>query len=212
MERHGLAWAAVGVSAAIHAVLLLWGPVWDAGDLSDPSGELGIVPPVPPAAPSGRAMPPPVTAMSDARPPTSRAWVEEVALRPRGRVSRIGELSSLRVDEGEWDRVVRGVAAGDVERTELPILLHGPRPPYPRRSRELGEQGTVVLAILVGDDGRVRDCGIFRSSGHRLLDESALRTARDRWRFRPSLRSGSPVPQWVRVPVEFRIDEGWPGR
>lgn len=87
----------------------------------------------------------------------------------------------------------------------LPRPVFAPKPPYPARSRDLGEEGTVILSVLVGADGRVEECRIDRSSGHPLLDGSALATVRDKWRFRPGTIDGEPASRWVRLPVEFAI-------
>lgn len=87
----------------------------------------------------------------------------------------------------------------------LPALLYAPKPPYPSRSRDLGEEGTVILAILVGEDGRVRQCQVASTSGYPLLDGSALSAVRRKWRFKAGTSAGKSVPRWVRVPVEFSI-------
>lgn len=48
------------------------------------------------------------------------------------------------------------------------------RPPeYPSVSQRLGEQGSVVLQLLVGTDGRVQDAKVAKSSGFPRLDEAA---------------------------------------
>ena len=52
-------------------------------------------------------------------------------------------------------------------------------------SRLVGETGRVVLRVLIGTDGRVQEARIERSSGFDRLDQVALETARDRWRYRP---------------------------
>ncbi len=106
--------------------------------------------------------------------------------------------------EGRADR--GGRKRGSKQEADvLPELVYAPKPPYPARSRDLGEEGTVIIAILVGEDGKVRDSRVATSSGHPLLDGSALATVRQKWRFRPGRSAGEPVERWVRVPVEFRI-------
>ena len=99
----------------------------------------------------------------------------------------------------------RGRQAPPEEPEVLPKHLFAPKPPYPSRSRDLGEEGTVIIAILVGEDGQVVDCRVASSSGHPLLDGSALSTVREKWRFKAGRSAGKPVARWVRVPVEFRI-------
>lgn len=78
-------------------------------------------------------------------------------------------------------------------------------PPYPSRARQLGQQGTVILLLLIGPNGRVLRGRVDRSSGYPLLDGSALHTVVQQWRFKPGTVNGKPVASWVRVPVEFSI-------
>lgn len=53
-------------------------------------------------------------------------------------------------------------------------------------SRRLGESGRVVVRVLIGPDGRAQEARIQRSSGYERLDQVALETARDRWRYVPA--------------------------
>lgn len=84
--------------------------------------------------------------------------------------------------------------------------LNNPKPPYPLAARRLGVEGRVVLRVHVLADGRSAEVRIVRSSGHALLDESALSTVR-RWRFVPATRAGTPVAASVDVPISFRLDQ-----
>ena len=81
-----------------------------------------------------------------------------------------------------------------------------PLPPYPLVARRLGMEGVVLLEVVVAPDGRAADVRIVRSSGHPALDESALATVRDRWRFVPAHRDGVPVESRVTVPIRFKLE------
>lgn len=83
--------------------------------------------------------------------------------------------------------------------------LENPPPPYPTRSRRLGEQGRVVLRVLVNPGGTADEVQIRDSSGHARLDEAARDTVL-RWRFVPAKRGELAVPAWVLIPVSFRLD------
>src|SRR6267154_366096 len=61
-------------------------------------------------------------------------------------------------------------------------ITHRVDPPYPSASRRAGEEGTVLLAIVIGQDGRPLDISVARSSGYAELDESAVNAVR-KWRF-----------------------------
>ncbi len=60
-----------------------------------------------------------------------------------------------------------------------------PAPTYPPRARNAGQEGTVVVRFSVGEDGRVLAAESPAPSPWPLLNESALRVVRERWRFRP---------------------------
>ena len=77
-------------------------------------------------------------------------------------------------------------------------------PSYPRDARRRGEQGTVLLNVLVGRDGLPKDIDVARSSGFRQLDRAA-REAVQRWRFRPVQINGVTVEARGLVPVKFSI-------
>jgi protein TonB len=83
--------------------------------------------------------------------------------------------------------------------------LDNPPPAYPVRSRRLGEQGRVVLRVLVNEAGGADEVQVRTSSGHERLDEAARGTVR-RWRFVPAKRGERAVPAWVLIPVSFRLD------
>lgn len=80
-------------------------------------------------------------------------------------------------------------------------------PLYPAADIRAGHTGTVLLSVYVLEDDRVGAVRLDRSSGHRGLDESALREAR-RWRFKAGTRDGLPVPIWRQIPVTFRLEDG----
>lgn len=80
-------------------------------------------------------------------------------------------------------------------------------PHYPMESRRRGEQGTVVLRVLVGRDGLPIYVDVARSSGYRPLDRAA-REAVLRWRFRPMQINGVTVEARGLVPIKFDVNQG----
>ncbi len=83
-----------------------------------------------------------------------------------------------------------------------PQPIQAPPPVYPRAAQRRGESGTVLLRIYVSADGRVERTELLQSSHSRLLDRAASDAVR-RWRFRPAMRAGQPVPGTVMVPFDF---------
>lgn len=71
-------------------------------------------------------------------------------------------------------------------------MVAGKAPSYPLESRRKREQGTVVMMLTLGFDGRVADISVTRSSGFDRLDQAALSAVR-KWRWEPTLRGGQPV-------------------
>ena len=83
--------------------------------------------------------------------------------------------------------------------------LNNPAPPYPRKSRRLGEQGTVVLAVDISTQGNASQVIITTSSGHPRLDQAALETVL-KWRFVPGKKSGVPQKMCVNIPINFALE------
>lgn len=84
--------------------------------------------------------------------------------------------------------------------------LNNPKPAYPAISKRLGESGRVVVRVLIGTDGRAKEAQVQRSSGYDRLDQVALETARDRWRYVPGTRNGVPEAMWFNVPINFVLE------
>lgn len=83
--------------------------------------------------------------------------------------------------------------------------LHNPPPTYPRMSRRLGEQGTVVLRVRISAQGLPEQVALRTSSGFARLDQAAL-DAVPRWRFVPGQRNGVAEAMWFNVPVRFVLE------
>jgi protein TonB len=80
--------------------------------------------------------------------------------------------------------------------------LNPPNAVYPIRSRKAGEQGRVVLRVLVDATGRPAQVSLAQTSGHPALDESALSAVRAS-SFRPYREGGVAQSVWVNVPIDF---------
>ena len=84
-----------------------------------------------------------------------------------------------------------------------PRVLYAPDPEFSEEARKAKYQGTVVLAAVVGLDGRTHDVRVSRSLGMGL-DEKAIEAIR-RWRFEPGRKDGIPVAVQVNVEVNFQL-------
>ena len=94
-------------------------------------------------------------------------------------------------------------------RIELPSsdasYLNNPKPSYPALSRRLGEQGKVVVRVLIGVDGTAQHVEIHSSSGYERLDQAALATVRS-WRYVPGKRNGIAEAMSFNVPINFVLE------
>ncbi|MGJ8696135.1 MAG: energy transducer TonB [Verrucomicrobiaceae bacterium] len=86
-----------------------------------------------------------------------------------------------------------------------PSTISRRKPSYPRSAIRAGHQGTTVLSITVGTNGRVTSVRISKSSGHTTLDNAAVSAARS-WRFHPAKNGlGQPVPYTLSAPIPFKL-------
>jgi protein TonB len=77
-----------------------------------------------------------------------------------------------------------------------------PPPRYPPASRHFGEEGRVLVSVLVLADGTVKEAFVETSSGHPRLDLAALESVRQ-WTFVPATRGGIAIAVRIRVPLDF---------
>lgn len=76
-------------------------------------------------------------------------------------------------------------------------------PTYPPASRRAGEQGRVLLELIVGPNGKPTEVKILRSSGFPMLDESAVMAVR-KWKF--SVNNGGSAYSRLQLPVTFKLE------
>jgi TonB family protein len=76
------------------------------------------------------------------------------------------------------------------------------KPSYPQAAFDKKTEGTVMVAVLISELGRVVHAEIRESLPG--LDEAALACVRD-WQFEPAKRAGKPVACVAYSPVSFRI-------
>jgi periplasmic protein TonB len=80
-----------------------------------------------------------------------------------------------------------------------------PESEYPDQSRRLGEEGEVIISVLVGADGKVTDGKIEKGSGFERLDKAALDYYMRRGKFLPGTKDGQPIPAWKSIKVTFNL-------
>ena len=84
-----------------------------------------------------------------------------------------------------------------------PRVTYQPDPEYSEEARKAKYQGTVVLWVVVGPDGRPHDMRVQRTLGMGL-DEKAMEAVRQ-WKFEPAKKDGVPVAVQIQIEVNFRL-------
>ena len=147
-------------------------------DLPPPVFPVEAPPPPPPPQPEKPKPPPPKPVQK--RPPVPQAPVEA---------------------QPQQAAPAAPAAPRTVSASQLGYIVP-PNPIYPARSRKAGEQGNVMVRVLVDVTGRPAQVSLQTSSGHPELDQSALSAVRAA-QFRPYAEGGLTQAVWVLVPINF---------
>jgi len=75
---------------------------------------------------------------------------------------------------------------------------------YPSFSKRSGEQGTVVVRLIIDQTGTVEDIALLQSSTFPRLDRAASEIGR-RYRFKPFLVNGSPQRISTNLLIKFNL-------
>jgi len=85
----------------------------------------------------------------------------------------------------------------------LPKVVKEVRPEYTREAMDAHLEGTVVLTVVVQDDGKVGEVKVSKSLDPTYgLDKQAVAAAKQ-WEFKPGMKDGKPVA--VRVDLELKF-------
>jgi TonB family protein len=148
-------------------------------------------------------------------PPTSQignplSAILQTSSNGTGSFSGIGSGSGGGIGSGEGSGFGPGYgggAGGGAYRVgggvSAPRAIFDPDPEYSEEARRAKFQGTVLLWVVVGPDGKPRDVRVQRSLGMGL-DEKAIEAVRQ-WKFEPSMKDGHPVAVQVNIEVNFRL-------
>jgi len=84
-----------------------------------------------------------------------------------------------------------------------PSILYKVEPEYSEEARKAKFQGTVLLFVIVDENGKPRDIKIIRPLGLGL-DQKAVEAV-EKWKFSPGKKDGKPVPVQAQIEVNFRL-------
>lgn len=80
------------------------------------------------------------------------------------------------------------------------------QPVFPPDEQRAGRGGRVVVRVLVGVDGRVKDIEQVSATSESFFAVTRKR-ALEKWRFKPGTRDGIPVEAWRTIAVSFVLNE-----
>ena len=159
-------------------------------------------PPAPPVKAANPSTSPPPTPQP--QPPALQPSPNQTATNPNAQPTTTPATASVTITA--TSPAATSPAPAKVELpTHVAAYLQNPKPDYPALSVRRGEQGQVVLNVLIGIDGKAQKTEIAKSSGFERLDAAALATVQ-RWRYVPGKRGGVPEEMWFKVPLAFVLD------
>jgi protein TonB len=77
-------------------------------------------------------------------------------------------------------------------------------PYYPSFSKRAGEQGEVVVRLIINEAGEVEETRLLQSSSYPRLDRAAIEIGK-RYRFKPYLINGSPAKISTNLLIKFNL-------
>lgn len=80
------------------------------------------------------------------------------------------------------------------------------QPTYPSDERLAGREGRVVVRVLIGTDGRVKQVEQVSAASPAFF-EATRKRALEKWRFTPGTRDGVAIEAWQTMAVRFVLDE-----
>lgn len=119
-----------------------------------------------------------------------------------GKGGGVGSGSGGGVGPGEGGGIGGGIYRF-VSGASQPVAIFRPDPEYSDEARKARLQGTVELELVVDENGRPRDIRIVKSLGLGLDEEA--RKAAAKWRFKPGMKDGKPVPVPALMAFAFQL-------
>ena len=83
-----------------------------------------------------------------------------------------------------------------------PIAINRVEPTYPAKALKKGERGTVVLKVLVSEQGSIVRVLVEEGIPGSELEAAAI-SAVLRWRYQPATENGKPVKAWAKARFVF---------
>lgn len=86
-----------------------------------------------------------------------------------------------------------------------PEVVSKVNPSYPPVAAAKKIEGTVILSILISENGSVVDTKVLRGAGGPAGLNEAAQAAVKKWKFRPAVKQGKRVKVWMTYPIVFKL-------
>jgi TonB family protein len=90
-----------------------------------------------------------------------------------------------------------------VDGITAPVATYRVQPEYSEQARRAKWSGAVSISIIVDTQGRPTNLRVIKALGMGL-DEMALEAVQ-KWKFKPGIKDGKPVPVQAMIEVDFRL-------
>jgi protein TonB len=175
-----------------------------------------VAPPTPPAPPT--STPPMPQPKQEAKPktqakPEPKAKTPDPSIPPPIDASQAKAAEAAKAAESQMPNAAVAPAssqgtAGTPIQTDIGklVVVYQPDadPYYPSFSKRAGEQGEVVVRLIIDETGVVEEAVLLRSSGFARLDRAAEHIGR-RYRFKPYTVNGNPARISTILLIKFNL-------
>ena len=87
---------------------------------------------------------------------------------------------------------------------EPPQLIRFVQPKYPDLARQAQLEGTVLLRVLVDEDGKVLSVSVIQSDVTKAMERAAMEAAK-KFLFKPAKQRTVPVKAHMAIPIRFKL-------
>lgn len=116
------------------------------------------------------------------------------------------KLSSNRDRKDEFNNIYNNNKNNQFYKAQYQLgSKNNPSPPYPLIARKKGWEGTVILIVMVDEDGSVKKVKVEKSTGFQILDFASLQTIK-KWFFIPAKKGKKNVKDTIKIPVRFTLN------
>jgi len=169
-----------------------------------------VAPPTPPAPPA--STPPMPQSKQEAKPktqakPEPKPKIPDPSTMPPVDASQAKAAESQMPNAAVAPASSQGTAGTPIQ-TDIGklVVVYQPDadPYYPSFSKRAGEQGEVVVRLIIDETGVVEEAVLLRSSGFARLDRAAEQIGR-RYRFKPYTVNGNPARISTNLLIKFNL-------